>query len=351
MPTFIGKCLMAARRFGCQSLYGAGLLRVWANLSFDSPCYIVLCYHGVSEKPHSLFTSVKLFDEHLAMMRRWGNVTALDEVGSFLASGKAPPGPKFRFIITFDDGYANVVRNAAPVLRKYRAKATVYINPGWIATRCEPWWFRLNGSDPIRQALKSFLGDQDFRDPMDRNGGDHLPEWLVNRILRKVAPEELEQWWQKFCESLPEPPPACCIEAALADWGDLESAADVLDVGSHTSSHSILGTCRDLAFGRDAVLNSKQQIEKALGKPCLHFAYPRGAIGDYNQVTRSWLLEAGHQTAVTTQPGAVQMGTDPLEIPRFYVTETPTGELEADIVGMLRLWDRSVELLRNRLKR
>ena len=93
------------------------------------------------------------------MMQRWGGVATLDELGRFLCDGVATPGPKLRFIITFDDGYANVVHNAAPVLRKHHAKGTVFVNSGLDCRRSHAMvvsteWLGFNKRGPERFSWK-----------------------------------------------------------------------------------------------------------------------------------------------------------------------------------------------------
>jgi peptidoglycan/xylan/chitin deacetylase (PgdA/CDA1 family) len=65
------------------------------------------------------------FDKQMAFLqRRRYKTVSMEFVRSMTRSGKIDPKS---FAITFDDGYKNNAANAAPVLRKYGFKGTVYV--------------------------------------------------------------------------------------------------------------------------------------------------------------------------------------------------------------------------------
>ena len=196
--TRLGHCLMKARSSAFGALYASGVARVWASRRYQTTSYVVLAYHGISEQAHPLFTSKALFERHLRFFESWGGVAPVDELVQAEISPKnarldaqnriapplpshspAPTGgvggrrpgegaipeegetrpvcPRLRFVITFDDGYANVVRNAVPLLRKHALTATVYVNPGWIENATLPWWFQIHGSSERAKRLRCWL--------------------------------------------------------------------------------------------------------------------------------------------------------------------------------------------------
>ena len=68
--------------------------------------------------------------------------------------------------ITFDDGYADNLHNALPLLERYSAPATVFLATGWI-DRGEPfWWDRLSAIvmsiKPVPTRISLRVGDDEF---------------------------------------------------------------------------------------------------------------------------------------------------------------------------------------------
>jgi peptidoglycan/xylan/chitin deacetylase (PgdA/CDA1 family) len=342
-----GQLLMRIRSGAFVGCFYTGLSRAVFFANSARIQYAVLCYHGVSDRESPLFTTTRLFEHHLRFFGAWGTVATMDELLGFLNGIPVPGGPGTRFIITFDDGYQNVARNAAPLLRKYAAKATVYVNPEWIEQATIPWWFFLMRSSRFRDAVRTRL--------RSRGGSEHgrNEHWLhLATQVHELVPQEEQA---AFCYDLVQRAglhsPGATDEYRLATWPDLLSARDVIGIGSHTNSHVILGLCRDEKFALQQIEMAKAAIESRTQKPCLHFAYPRGGPGDFNPLTRSWMVQCGHQTAVTTIPACVQRDCDPLTIPRFFVGETPVAELAARIAGIVATWDTSIHKARQMLGR
>lgn len=71
-----------------------------------------------------------------------------------------------------------------------------------------------------------------------------------------------------------------------------------IDIGSHTMHHPSDIKRLNPEQTRTEVRESKKQIEEWTGKPCVHFAYPRGR---YNDATIEEIKAAGYKSSRTTQ--------------------------------------------------
>jgi len=89
---------------------------------------VVLAYHQVgAPRPGSVNLPVALFDEQMAMLaaqRDSGRVVTLDQA---VASVTAAAPPRDLVAVTFDDGTADFVEHAVPILVEHRVPATLYL--------------------------------------------------------------------------------------------------------------------------------------------------------------------------------------------------------------------------------
>jgi len=89
----------------------------------------ILCYHNVAETPANawlrlLYVRPSDFERQLWTLRRLGvRGVSMSEGMARLSAGTA----RGCVVITFDDGYADTLTTAAPLLRKYRFSATCYV--------------------------------------------------------------------------------------------------------------------------------------------------------------------------------------------------------------------------------
>jgi peptidoglycan/xylan/chitin deacetylase (PgdA/CDA1 family) len=97
------------------------------------------------------------------------------------------------------------------------------------------------------------------------------------------------------------------------DWQIWRDAG--MDVGSHTRTHAKL-TELPAAEAREQIVQSKQELEQAVGCEVRHFCYPYGWYGaEHAQMVR----EAGYASATTTHRGRVSPGSDPYTLQRIMV--------------------------------
>src|SRR5215510_103661 len=99
------------------------------------PGAVILLYHRVTElssDPQLLCVSRQHFAEHLEILRKYGFPIALKHVDQ---TRRGRPG----VILTFDDGYADNLNNAKPLLERYDVPATVFVTTGYVGSRREFW--------------------------------------------------------------------------------------------------------------------------------------------------------------------------------------------------------------------
>jgi peptidoglycan/xylan/chitin deacetylase (PgdA/CDA1 family) len=85
----------------------------------------VLTYHSIDETGSPVSTSPALFEHQMRTLAAAGwQSLSLDAVSAGVGPGV---WPRRSFLLTFDDGYHNVIEHAAPVLARHGFSATVFV--------------------------------------------------------------------------------------------------------------------------------------------------------------------------------------------------------------------------------
>lgn len=102
----------------------------------------------------------------------------------------------------------------------------------------------------------------------------------------------------------------------MATWDQLkEMAAYGISIESHTVTHPHMAEV-SLEQARQELVESKEILEKGLGRPVNYFCYP---YGSYNQDVAKLVEESGYKAAVTTVQGLATPDSDPYTLKRIRV--------------------------------
>ena len=117
---------------------------------------VVLLYHRVEGGSGlDVDMPVELFDDQMAELADGGRVVSLDQG---LAALSAEPPVQDPVVITFDDGTADVVEHALPVLVRHRVPATVYLATDFVDRQVDfPDDGRPLSWDAVREAVSTGL--------------------------------------------------------------------------------------------------------------------------------------------------------------------------------------------------
>jgi peptidoglycan/xylan/chitin deacetylase (PgdA/CDA1 family) len=264
-----------------------------------------------------------VFARQLAFLARAYRVVPLADLVEAVRARR--PLPRRAAAITFDDGYADNFRHAFPVLQRLGVQATVFVTTGARPTSPEgtlplPWMcrvralvmrsaapsVRLNGSGEVS------LGSAATRERVTRH---------LTRALVPLAHPNREEAIATLAAALGMDRDDVPNDVMLS-WTQVRQMASAgVEIGAHTLYHGNLPLAPP-EEAREEIRGSKAVIEAMLGAPVRHFAYPNTG-GQYPHVSAAVmrLVEAaGFRGAVTSRPGAVLSGCDPLALPRLGVT-------------------------------
>lgn len=270
--------------------------------------------------------TAKTFDELLAALKSWYNVVGLADGLERLAHGTLPPAA---VAITFDDGYADNVDVALPILRRHGLSATFFIATGYLG---EGVMFNDLVIEGMRVAagheiVLEFLGLG--RLPLRTMAERCQAAQEVIRLLKYLPSEERMAKAERVAErcGLSAPP------RLMTDAGGVRRLVDAgMAVGAHTHSHPILNRMTpsdaesDIARGRDV-------LASILGSAPRLFAYPNGRLGkDYSAEHVAIVERLGFDAAFTTNPGVCRRGANRWEMPRFTPWDNTPGRFAMRLV-------------------
>jgi peptidoglycan/xylan/chitin deacetylase (PgdA/CDA1 family) len=340
-----------------------GLARMRATLRRflprPRPAGLILLYHRVAAPatdPQLLSVSPRRFAEHMAHLTRHFDVVGLHELAG--RRTKASNGTRM-VAVTFDDGYADNLSEAKPILESRNVPATVFVSTAALESGSEMWWDELERLLLHPSSLPTMLVlDVDGQRLEWDLGGDAsytLDDFSSHRtwnVLRRDDPTQRHRLYRSICRLL-KPMTAEARErtlftlrasaAAGRDGGsrarmltqdDLRCLASgsLVDIGAHTVSHPVLAGL-PLPGQRREISASKQTLEAVIGKPVSTFAYPYGTRADYTRQTASLVKEEGFALACANYPETVTAPSDAYQLPRFVVRNWTGDEFAARLAA------------------
>ena len=217
----------------------------------------VLMYHKVNPvRDNPLTVPPSLFDEQMGYVRDRGyTVIDLDTVIAHYVRGE--PLPRRSLLITFDDGYADNLEYAAPILNRYGYPGVLFVPVGYVG-----------GAAPLPHEKRL------------------LERGIANPTL---------------------------------DWeGLVELDRRGIRIESHGISHIPLAEL-DIADATREIIVSKFRLEERLGRPVEAFAFVKGSEAHFRTVHPSLLRQVGYELGFTAITGSNGAASDRFRLRRYNV--------------------------------
>lgn len=313
-------------------------LRMWRSTKA-----VILMYHRIAQPdldPWGLSVSPQNFADQLEVIRQQAQPMSLQELAEGQRQGRTP---KRAIAITFDDGYADNLHNAKPLLEQHRIPATVFITTGQLGSKREFWWDELErvllhpGTLPATLSLSingnlkqwqlgaaAHYNQDEYESDRRRKAWEGQPNsrlafyysvWGALRTLphdqRQALQDEILNWAN--ANSQARDPYRSLTPRELLE---LEKGG-VVEIGAHTVTHPAL-SAYPLEVQRTEIHSSKQELEQLLKHSVKSFAYP---FGDFNQNSVGAVKDCGFEQACSTVQLGVWKGSDRFQLPRFEVQD------------------------------
>ena len=292
----------------------AGVVRALTGLFNEHAPLTILTYHRVLDAPDPLQPlqfDRRSFELQMALLRRLATPLPLLEAVRLLREDRLP---RRAVCVTFDDGYADNLTNALPILQRHGIPATLFVTEGLLDGG-------LQWNDAVIEAVRALpAGPQRFPwlTPADRDVGPvTLRAPLVRELLlalKYFAPDARQEATAALVRLAGNNVPRTLM-LRRADLPLLRDGG--FEIGAHTVSHPILARLDDAAAWEE-ISESKRRLQQALGSPVSSFAYPNGRpTKDYDRRHLEMVRRAGFTCAVSTAWGVVRRSADVYQLPRM----------------------------------
>lgn len=279
---------------------------------------VVVCYHGICRddvSPDWLLHPLRTFEREIEFLSRRYELLPIDEA---LARLYGPGLEHPTAAITFDDGYANNLSMALPVLSRFGAPATVYLTTQLIFSGGHLWTVEVQQA--VCQSDRDLLsaGDRRVDGPVGSTRAQRVAKGKqIREVLKSLPDEERQDLSSRIVESLG--PPTDLDAFRLMTPSELASMddGDLVTFGAHTRTHPILARLSDRRL-EEEIGGSIEDI-RGLKHRSNTFAYPNGGPQDYDVRAVRLLRANGIDAGLSTRQWLHNARFDPFHVRRVVV--------------------------------
>ena len=287
----------------------------------------ILLFHGVISKNEYQIRNytrkhieIDYFISILRDLYEWGTPLSIDEALEFIHTSRSFPARPF--VVTFDDGFENNYREAAPVLSQMNIPATFYLTTDFIENNTMSWIDRIEYcfEKSVAKTLLLPWCEEVFQIKTRREKIRVLDEirfyvkrhadlnvnHLVSSIFDQCGIEPVEQSGDPLDKKM--------------NWDQVrEIAADSnFTVGGHTHTHTVLTFLSPDKMRHEIATSLKLLDEKASVAPT-HYSYPEGLAHCYSDDVIDQLKHFGVACCPTAISGLNSLSADPFHLKRITI--------------------------------
>jgi peptidoglycan/xylan/chitin deacetylase (PgdA/CDA1 family) len=293
-------------RIADLALRGSGALRLarWLDAR-DRAALRVLVYHRIADPgndplagdPGIISATPETFDAQMGAVRRYYAPVGVDAVIAALSGGPALPARAV--LVTFDDGYRDVMTHAWPVLRSHRVPAVVFVPSAFPDQPARFWWDEVWQLLARTPATRVAIGDGDTLD-LGTPRARLLAHRRIVQATRPLAPDAVRARLDGLRAALAGPADAAVMPPPVLGWDELRALArDGLVIASHGRTHASLPSLSEGEIA-DEIDGADRDFARELGPVPRIFAYP---FGHFDARASALLRSRGYVCALSTMPG------------------------------------------------
>ncbi len=273
-------------------------------------CLAILTYHRVvpfhDTQPYafqSLMVARDEFEAQMAHLRRRYHVMPLHEAVKRLQADELPPRA---VAVTLDDGYADNIRYAWPIMKKYDIPGALFVITGVLDRTHYLWW------DALWKAMPELL--LAVRDKRQRL--EQLPLDLLRILQQGSQAHETASAARAVVDYLNRLPRHIRLplmerllhnvetrgmtDALMMTWDDVRTIhREGMEIGSHTVSHAFVDELEPAEVQAE-IGGSIRRLESQINTRIRYFAYPKGRLCES---VKTQLKQMNIEAALSTDAG------------------------------------------------
>ena len=292
---------------------------------------VVLMYHRVERRdcdPLRLCVTPENFAAQVAVICSFAEIVAPAAIFG--------PGDGPRVALTFDDGYADNLIHAAPVLQRYQAPACVFATNRYLPDDPEFWWDQLEhlfleGDTGVAFVELDFVTGR-VRFDVRSSAGRIRTFARLNVVFRDLADDVRQAHIDDLHGQLGRSPVVCAGHRRLRS-AELRTLSEggLVEIGGHTVSHAALPLIDDMTATSE-IADNRTELAALTGHPPRLFAYP---YGSYRRRHVSQVRSAGYSMAFLARADPIGQFTNPLTVPRLPMKDWTAEEFRPALIGAL----------------
>jgi len=320
----ISNLITQATKFKIYAILLAFLDKVGINAIFrtiNKKKLAILMFHGISKKnfsySHKRLIPKKLFEEILKYLKKKNYIFIT--LSDWLKIVKRQINHNY-IILTFDDGFKNIIENAYPIMLKYGAKGCFYVVSSLIGN------YQLLLSDYLEvlvrnhnnSIFKFVFKNKEIIYPLNSEQQIRKAYGDIKVKLRNLPNKEKISHLKQFpfsnnisnFQKVPK-------DYLISNWEELSSLnKNILEIGCHTKTHPLLEMLNSEIELNEELYQSKLEIEKKIGYSIYHLCYPAGS---YNKSVIQSAGKYGYRTGVTVEEGFNSINSDLFQLKRLKI--------------------------------
>ena len=238
-------------------------------------------------------------------------LATLDDMAQYIELQRRP-NKKF-VCFTLDDGYSDNFEYAYKIFKKHNCPFAVYVSTDFPEYKALLWWYSLETLLLENERIELADGTCfECRSMEEKNKAFRALRLKIFDVKTSDMRYYLTWLFGHYDLNFER-----LVEKNSLSWSQIKILADepLCTIGSHTVTHAALD-CIDTSQTLAELAESKKIIERQIGKPVVHLAYPYGRYTE--QVVRQ-VSQIGYRTAVLANGGYVRRGMSVFKIPRIFV--------------------------------
>ncbi len=301
---------------------------------------IVLIYHRVialNHDPHQIAVHPARFEAQIRYLKENYTILSLRELVELIKTGSSVENC---VIVTFDDGYADNLHAAKPILEKFQVPATVFVTAGMIGSPREFWWDELERillpGGESSERLKLEINHRQYS--WNITPGETFMKIYqeLHRLLKYLPGYEREKILDDLFTRRNLERDVGRQTHWVLDEPELQELArgGLVEIGSHSLTHPVLIVEKEDRQWSE-IHDSSAILKSLLKEKIYSFSYPFGQRLDIDEKTIQMVKDAGYTCGISNIQGNINEKSDLYLVPRRIIRNWDLPEFKQKMAEFL----------------